>query len=106
MTAMEERFERGELADVRSVELVGDHQLRLAFSDGLVREIDFSDEQWQGVLEPLRDPAFFAQVRVDHDAGTVVWPDELDLAPDTLHGDFEPEFSVGRLIREFRTRAG
>ena len=40
------------------------------------------------MFEPLTDPAFFAQVVVDHD--TVVWPNGLDLDPLVLHGDFEP----------------
>jgi Protein of unknown function (DUF2442) len=35
-------------------------------------------------------PTFFAQVRVDDDLGTVVWPDGADLDPLVLHGDFEP----------------
>lgn len=38
-----------------------------------------------GVFEPLRDPAFFAQVRVDPEAGTLVWPNGADLDPLVLH---------------------
>ena len=40
------------------------------------------------LFEPLKDPAFFAQVSIDH--GTVVWPNGLDLDPLVLHGDFKP----------------
>jgi hypothetical protein len=39
--------------------------------------------------EPLQDPDYFAQVRVDPELGTVVWPNGYDLDPDVLHGDFE-----------------
>ncbi|MGH3276400.1 MAG: DUF2442 domain-containing protein [Streptosporangiaceae bacterium] len=70
---------------VVGVAVVGDHVLRLLFSDGTVGDIDFSAECWTGVLEPLSDPAFFARVTVDADAGTVVWPDGLDLAPEPLY---------------------
>ncbi len=35
-------------------------------------------------LEPLRDPAFFAQVQVA-EYGAPVWPNGLDLAPDALY---------------------
>ena len=57
--------------------VVGDHVLRLLFSDGMVRDIDFSAERWTGVLEPLSDPAYFAEVTVDPEAGTVAWPDGM-----------------------------
>jgi hypothetical protein len=40
------------------------------------------------MFEPLRDPAFFARVAIEH--GTVVWPNGVDLDPLVLHGDFEP----------------
>ena len=38
---------------------------------------------------PLRDPDYFAQVRVDPEAGTIVWPNGVDLDPQVLHGDYE-----------------
>jgi hypothetical protein len=36
------------------------------------------------VFEPLRDPARFAELRVDSECGTVVWPNGADLAPEAL----------------------
>jgi Protein of unknown function (DUF2442) len=65
--------------------VVGSHQLRLLFSDGTVGDVDFSAQPWTGVLEPLNGPAYFAQVTVDPEAGTVVWPNGLDLAPEPLY---------------------
>jgi hypothetical protein len=65
--------------------VVGDHILRLLFSDGMVGDIDFSAERWTGVLAPLNDSAYFAEVAVDPEAGTVVWPDGIDLAPEPLY---------------------
>ena len=64
---------------------VGDRVLRLLFSDGMVGDVDFSSERWTGVLEPLNDPAYFAHVGVDPEAGTVVWPGGIDLAPEPLY---------------------
>ena len=37
------------------------------------------------MFEPLRDVADFAQVVVDKELWTVVWPNGADLAPDVLH---------------------
>ena len=65
--------------------VVGDHVLRLLFSVGTVGDIDFSAEQWTGVLAPLNNSAYFAEVTVDPEAGTVVWPDGIDLAPEPLY---------------------
>jgi hypothetical protein len=65
--------------------VVGDRVLRLLFSDGTVGDVDFSSERWTGVLEPLNDPAYFAQAAVDAEAGTVVWPGGIDLAPEPLY---------------------
>ena len=41
---------------------------------------------FRGVFEPLRDPAYFAQVHVDPDLGTVAWPNGADPDPDVLYG--------------------
>jgi hypothetical protein len=73
------------LVHVTAVEVVGDHRLRLAFDDGATGEVDFSSWQWRGVFEPLRDAAFFRQVAVDAELGTIVWPNGADVAPETLH---------------------
>ena len=74
-----------QLVDITAVEVVGDHRLRLTFEDGTVGEVDFAQREWHGVLEPLRDPAYFARVRVDPEAGTIAWPDGIDLAPEPLY---------------------
>jgi len=71
--------------DVTQVEVVADHRLRLKFSDGSSGEVDFAGREWRGVFAPLRDPAFFAQVAVDPELGTIVWPGGVDMAPETLH---------------------
>jgi hypothetical protein len=75
----------GKLIDVTGVEVIGDHKLRLTFEDGLVGDIDFTGRNWRRVFEPLADHAFFAQVRVDPEIGTVVWPNGVDMAPETLY---------------------
>jgi hypothetical protein len=72
---------------VTTVEVFPPYRLRLIFDDGLQRDVDLTDELWGQMFEPLKDPAFFAQVSIEH--GTVVWPNGLDLDPLVLHGDFE-----------------
>jgi hypothetical protein len=74
-----------EIVHVTQVEVVDDHRLRLSFEDGAEGEVDFSNRDWRGVFEPLRDPSYFRRVEVDHELGTIVWPNGADLAPETLH---------------------
>jgi hypothetical protein len=76
-----------QLVDVTGVEVVGDHRLRLSFADGTVGEVNFSNREWGGVLEPLRDPTYFARVIVDPESGTIAWPNGVDLAPEPLYDE-------------------
>lgn len=71
---------------VTAVEPLDDHNLRLTFSDGLIREVNVSSLQHGTLGEPLRDPAYFRQVRVDAASRTIVWPNGLDPDPEMLHG--------------------
>ncbi|HTA97628.1 MAG TPA: DUF2442 domain-containing protein [Solirubrobacteraceae bacterium] len=79
-----------EFVRVTSVDVLGHYKLRLGFSDGSTRDVDLVGELHGPVFEPLTDPDYFAQVRVDDELGTVVWPNGADLDPMVLHGDFEP----------------
>jgi len=54
---------------------------------GLVGDVDLSSHEWKGVFEPLRDPSGFAEVRVDPEAATIVWPNGLDTAPEFLYAE-------------------
>ena len=75
---------------VTAVEPLDDHRLRIAFNDGVTRDVDCSFLFHGRLGEPLRDPAYFRQVRVDEEARTIIWPNGLDPAPELLHGDHEP----------------
>lgn len=81
MTVMEQ------LVDVTAVEVIGKYRLRLTFEDGTVGDVDFSEREWHGVFEPLRDLSYFARVAVDPEAGTIGWPDGLDMAPEPLYDE-------------------
>jgi len=81
---------------VVGVAVIRPHVMRLLFSDGVVRDVQYVPREDSGsLLGPLADPAYFARVRVDHEARTVVWPNGLDLAPEVLHGDHDPNDDLG-----------
>ena len=71
---------------VTAVEPLADYKLRLTFDDGSERVVDLTEDLWGPMGEPLRDLAYFRQVRVDPDLRTIVWPNGFDLDPDVLHG--------------------
>lgn len=61
-------------------------RLFVRFVDGLSGFVDLSAliaSPEAGVFARLRDSALFEQVSVE--MGAVVWPGELDLAPDAMH---------------------
>lgn len=61
------------------------YKLRLTFTNGEVRVYDGSHLLDFGVFQELREIAYFRQVRTA--LGTVVWPNEQDICPDTLYED-------------------
>jgi hypothetical protein len=84
--------------EIVGVAVLRPHVMRLLFADEVERDVQYLPGEGRGSLAvPLDDPDYFAQVAVDRDAGTVVWPNGLDLAPEVLHGDYEPEQALGFL---------
>ncbi|HEX8067771.1 MAG TPA: DUF2442 domain-containing protein [Thermoleophilaceae bacterium] len=62
------------------------YTVNVRFEDGTAADVDLAYLlDYGGVFERLRDPAFFRQLRADPEAGTVVWPNEADIAPETLY---------------------
>jgi hypothetical protein len=62
------------------------YTVHVRFEDGTTANVDLSYLlNYGGVFEPLRDPAYFAQLRADAEAGTIVWPNDADIAPETLY---------------------
>ncbi len=66
-------------------ERVAPFTLRMSFEDGTTQVIDFRPVLHGEIFEPLRDPAYFDQVRLDQEIGTIVWPNGADFEPATLH---------------------
>jgi hypothetical protein len=75
------------LKEIVTAKALGDYRLHLQFEDGVEGVVNLAPHlSFRGVFEPLRDPAYFALVRVNSQLGTVVWPNGADLDPDILYG--------------------
>ena len=56
------------------------------FEDGTTGDVDLAYLlEYGGVFEPLKDPEHFRRLRADGEAGTIVWPKDADIAPETLY---------------------
>lgn len=68
---------------VKAVVAKEDYKLEITFSNGEVGVFDCTHLLDFGVFRELRDYDYFRQVRAE--GGTVVWPNEQDICPDTLY---------------------
>lgn len=93
---------RHPLYRVESVEQVGPYTLRVGFDDSSTRTINFEPILEGKIYSPLRDPAVFAQVRIDPEIYTLVWPCGADFDPATLHDWPEYEQELKAVAKRWR----
>ena len=70
---------------VKSVSAAPGYKLRIKFNNGEEGVYDCGHLLDFGVFKELRDENYFKQVKVSD--GTVMWPHEQDICPDTLYLD-------------------
>ena len=68
---------------VHSVTATDDYQLELVFSNGEQGVYDCTPLLNFGVFKELQDLQYFKRATCAH--GTVVWPHDQDICPDTLY---------------------
>jgi len=74
------------MIEIQAVQPLGGRSVRLTLSDGTVVERDLTDLLHGPVFEPIvADDELFRRVQVDY--GTLVWPGDVDIAPETLIWD-------------------
>ncbi len=70
---------------VSKISTTDDYQLGLVFTNGEQGTYDCSSLLNFGVFKELKNKNYFTQAKVID--GTVVWPHEQDICPDTLYLD-------------------
>jgi len=74
------------MVHVKAVRVLEGFLLHVTFTNGERRVIDFEPYVRGPMFDPLRDPAYFREVKVDAEQGTLVWPNGADICPDVLYG--------------------
>jgi hypothetical protein len=74
---------------VVAVESLDNYKLRVTLSDGRKGIFDVLPYLDEGVFLEMKDPVYFRRVYVDY--GTVVWPHDQDIAPETIEYLVQPE---------------
>jgi len=74
-----------EICTIIDFAIVAPYTLRIQFDDESVQVINFWPMLRGALYSPLRNLAMFNQVCLDAEAGTIVWPNEADFDPATLH---------------------
>jgi len=79
-------FKKQELAmhEISKIEVLNDYNIKLWFSDGVTGVVDLSNLIGKGVFASLKDYSRFKQAQIG-EAGELLWPNGLDLCPDSLH---------------------
>jgi hypothetical protein len=76
------------LLDVIKVQATPDYLLYLEFENGEKRIFDMSPYMDKRPFATLKGSPLFAMASVDY--GTVVWPGNIDIAPETLYDRSRP----------------
>lgn len=82
------------LPKLREAKYRGDYRIWLRFADGVEGEVDFEDQLWGEMFEPLKDKARFAEVALDKELETIVWPNGADFAPEFLYQELRPDYRL------------
>lgn len=75
---------------VAHMEVLSGFRLHVRFNDGIEGTVElagFLNSASAGIFAALRDEGLFCQARLE--LGAVVWPDNLDLAPDAMHREIK-----------------
>lgn len=73
------------LLDIIKFDYLDEYKLLLTFENGEIKEFDCASIMDEKPFQVLKDMNYFKRVKIDY--GTLVWPNEIDIAPETLYID-------------------
>jgi hypothetical protein len=76
------------MIEVSEVKTIQEYELLLRFNNGEERRFDMRPYLHYPVFKRLENRGYFFLARVNY--GTVTWPGEIDIAPETLYEESTP----------------
>jgi len=76
------------MIEVSEVKTIQEYELLLRFNNGEERRFDMRPYLHYPVFKRLENRGYFSLARVNY--GTVTWPGEIDIAPETLYEESVP----------------
>ena len=79
---------------VTNAKYIKDYKIEVSFNDGRQGVADLTPALTGPLFEPLKNKEKFADMRVDKELDTIVWPNGADLAPEYIYFQafrYEPE---------------
>jgi hypothetical protein len=71
------------LLDIVDFDFLNEYKILLTFENGEKREFDCATLIDQKPFQVFEDKNYFKRAKIEY--GTLVWPNEIDIAPETLY---------------------
>ncbi len=70
---------------ITAAKYLADYRVQVSFNNERTGIVDLSDILDGFIFQPLKDKNFFAQLKLDKELDTIVWPNGADIAPEYLY---------------------
>ncbi len=70
---------------VKDAKYISNYIIHILFFDGTEGDIDFKNELYGELFEPLKNKNFFKKFTIHPDFHTLCWPNGADFAPEFLY---------------------
>ena len=70
---------------VTKAKYIEDYKVEVSFNNGRKGVADLFEALRGPIFEPLKDKSIFANLHIDKELATIVWPTGADLAPEYIY---------------------
>ena len=78
---------------LKKIQYKKNYTYHVLFMNGQEGDIDFKPFLCGEAFEMLKDPIYFKKAFIDKTTGTITWPNNTDIAPETLYKKIVGDFS-------------